>query len=377
MSITITRPAARVRQGGLTLYTTSFKVRDLLTDHFYDIERLDPENNNDKGYQRLLNRARAKRLSEYLLAGEESNDAFLPTSLFLATDKDVDFDESLNTITFSIADVCPFSVVDGQHRLEGLRLAAEKEASLMDFEVPVNIAVKLSKIAQMCHFLIVNTTQKSVDKSVEQRIYARLSDSLEIEDVPSLPNWIQRIVESEDDKKALLIVDYLNSQLQSPWHNKIEIANQEKLPSNTTTQKTIANAIKKYVLTANNPVVVRPMEQQQKIMSNYWRALANILDDGRPTVLFKFNGIELFMRFSMPFFNRLQNMGNFKVETMESLLSDVFDNLEGEYAGVGHPDWWVSGTGAASNVNRAAINQIMKELTRGLHKTDGTAEIEL
>jgi len=119
------------------------------------------------------------------------------------------------------------------------------------------------------------------------------------------------------------------------------------------------------------------MEQQQKIMSNYWRALANILDDGRPSVLFKFNGIELFMRFSTPLFNRLQNVGNFKAETIETLLNDVFDNLEGEWGGVGHPDWWVSGTGAASSVNRSAINQIMKELTRGLHKTDGTADIEL
>lgn len=377
MNNTITRPAAKVTQGGLTLYTTSLRVRDLLVEGFYDIERLDPENLNDRGYQRLLNKARAKRLADYLLAGEENNDAFLPTSIFLATDKDVTFDTSTNTISFSVDVVCPFSVVDGQHRLEGLRLAAEKETALLDFEVPVNIAVKLPKIAQMCHFLIVNTTQKSVDKSVEQRIYARLSDSVEIEDVPSLPAWIRRIVESEDDKRALAIVDYLNSQPDSPWLNKVEMANQDKLPTNTTTQKTIVNAVKKYVLTANNPITVRPMEQQQKIMSNYWRALANLLDDGRQSVLYKFNGIELFMRFSMPVFNRLQNLGNFQIQTIEKLLTKVFENLEGEWGGVGHPDWWVSGIGSASSVNRAAINQIIKELTRGLHKTESTSDIVL
>ena len=58
----------------------------------------------------------------------------------------------------------------------------------MDFEVPVNIAINLPSIAQMAYFLIVNTIQKSVDKSVEQRIIARLSDALDVEDLPSLPN---------------------------------------------------------------------------------------------------------------------------------------------------------------------------------------------
>jgi len=89
-------------------------------------------------------------------------------------------------------------------------MAAEKNPALLSFQVPVNIAVNLPKLAQMCHFLIVNTTQKSVDKGVEQRIYARLTDALEFEDVPNLPKWIQRIVETGDDEQALNIVDYLN-----------------------------------------------------------------------------------------------------------------------------------------------------------------------
>ena len=57
-------------------------------------------------------------------------------------------------------------------------MAAERDPRVLDFEVPVNIAVNLPWIAQMCHFLIVNTTQKSVDKSVEQRIVARLTEAL-------------------------------------------------------------------------------------------------------------------------------------------------------------------------------------------------------
>jgi hypothetical protein len=60
-----------------------------------------------------LNKARAKKLAEYLLDGQEYQDAFLPTSIFLATDKEIGFDPATNTLTFDVEEVGPFSVVDG------------------------------------------------------------------------------------------------------------------------------------------------------------------------------------------------------------------------------------------------------------------------
>ena len=56
-------------------------------------------------------------------------------------------------------------------------MAAKKDARVLEFAVPVNIAANLPKLHQMCHFLIVNTTQRSVDKAVEQRIIARLTEA--------------------------------------------------------------------------------------------------------------------------------------------------------------------------------------------------------
>lgn len=376
MSKTISRPAALVKQGSLKLYTTSLRVRDLMTDGFYDIERLDPDNKEDKGYQRVLDRGRAKKLAGYLLDGQESQDAFLPTSIFLATDKDIDFDPTTNTITFDINEIGSFSVVDGQHRIEGLKLAAEKKPEIGDFEVPVNIAVNLSKIAQMCHFLIVNTTQKSVDRSVEQRIYARLTEAIEFEDVPNLPKWIRRIVESGDDEQALKIVDYLNENADSPWQGKIEMANQDSKTA-TTNQRTFVKAIKKYALTASNPVSHRSIDDQQKVFLNYWIAIANLLDVKKPSVLYKYAGIELFSRFSTPLFGKLQNIGNFRVATMEDILRETFEHLEGDYSGVGHPEWWLSGTGAAGSLNSGAINKLHQEMMKALHKVGANSDIEL
>jgi len=371
-----TVPAARVRQGALVLYTTSMKVRQLVSDGFYSVETLDPEDTNDKGFQRLLNTARAKKLADYIVKGQPSQDAFLPTSVLLATDKSIDFDEQHNTIEIDISLVGPFSVVDGQHRLEGLKMAAEKDDRVLDFEVPVNVAVNLPKIAQMCHFLIVNTTQKSVDKSVEQRIIARLSEALEVEDMPSLPKWILNTVERGEVDKALKYVDYLNETEDSPWFGKIRMANSESDEA-TINQRSFVKAIVKYVLTANNPLIVfKDFEKEKKIFLNYWKAITTNLDDGNSATLYKYGGVELFCKFSIPFFMKLQDRGSFTVSTMEKLLKSCLENVEGDYAGVGHPDWWATG-GQAGRLNAGALNIVAQEMSKALHKVTMNSSIEV
>jgi DGQHR domain-containing protein len=372
----LTLPAARVRQGALTLYATSLRVKDVLSKNFYSVEQLDPEDTNSNGYQRLLNKARAKKLADYIVKGQDNKDAFLPTSVFIATDKSLPFNVKDNTLEVDTAAVCPFSVVDGQHRLEGLRMAAEKDPRVHDFEIPVNIAVKLSKLEQMCHFLIVNTTQKSVDTSVEQRIYSRLSEALEVEDLPSLPRWILNTVEKGEVDKALKYVDYLNKTPGSPWLGKIKMANSDP-DAATITQASFVKAIVKYVLTANNPLtIVKDFDKEKKIFLNYWKAIQNNLDDGTASVLYKYNGVELFCKFSIPFFMKLQDKGNFTVKAMDELLQSCLENVEGEYAGVGHPEWWAKGS-QASRLNAAAINIVSQQMSKALHSASGTPTIKL
>jgi DGQHR domain-containing protein len=352
------------------------KVRELVSEDFYSVETLDPTDTSDKGYQRLLNTARAKRLADYIVKGQDSKDAFLPTSVFLATDKSIPFNELENTIEIDTSAVCPLSVVDGQHRLEGLKMAAQKDPRVLDFEIPVNVAINLPRIAQMCHFLIVNTTQKSVDKAVEQRIIARLSEALDVEDIPSLPKWILNTVEKGEVDKALKYVTYLNEAEDSPWKGKILMANDVSSEA-TINQRSFVKAIVKYVLTANNPLtIVKDFEKEKKIFLNYWKAIAMLLDDGNSSVLYKYNGVELFCKFSIPFFTKLQDRGNFTVPTMEKLLASCFENVEGDYAGVGHPDWWSKGS-KASFLNSGAINVVSQEMSKALHKVSMGSSIEL
>lgn len=374
----ITRPAALVRQGSLKLFTTSLQVSDLKRPNFYTISKLDPDEAGP-GYQRLLNEGRAKRLSEYLIDGTSEGDAFLPTSIFLATNKDIVFDSSTNSITFDVAQVGPFNVVDGQHRIAGLVMAAEKDPKLLEFEVPVNIAVGLDDISQMCHFLIVNTTQKSVDRAIEQQIVARLTKMLNLEKMPTIPQWIRRQVEKGEDARALNVANFLNSEPTSPWCGKIRMANDDSEGA-IINQKSFVNSIKKYVFSANNPLS-NPVwdEKRPLILSNYWKAVIEILVDFESeaeSVIYKTTGVDLFHIVSATVFTHLASQSNFTKEAVKSLLTKGLKNLPDENIAMSHPEWWQSGN-VASGLNSAAARKLATALSHAINVQDNASNIAL
>ncbi len=369
----LVRPAAQIRQGNLIIYATSLRVRDLRQANFYRIDTLDPDQGT--GYQRVLNEARAKRLADYLLDGHKALEAFLPTSIFLATDKLIPFDDATNSIRIDHEKIGGFNVVDGQHRIRGLVLAAEKESALDDFEVPVNIAVNLDPISQMAHFLIVNTTQRSVDRAIEQQIVARLTELIEFEKTPVLPKWIQRQVDKGEDSRALQIVQYLNDEVDSPWYGKIRMANDEDAADATVNQKSFVTSLKKYVLTPSNPISgeLWSAEKQRKVLVNYWRAIRDLLvEPGDETsVIFKTNGLHLFHSASPAIFLHLANQKDFKTETVKKLLSFGFENLPTEYIGISSPAFWKRGS-SASGINQAAIRKFATALSTAIHSQPGS-----
>jgi DGQHR domain-containing protein len=376
--VLITRPASRVQQGNLRLFATSFRVKDLRLPDFYKIETLDSD--EGVGYQRLLDEKRAKRLAEYLLDAHKAREAFLPTSLFLATDKLLPFDEHTSMLSIDTEKVGPFNVVDGQHRIRGLVMAAEKDPDMDDFEIPVNVAVGLDDISQMCHFLIVNTTQRSVDASVEQQIVARLTGMLDFEKTPVLPRWIQRQVEKGEDYRALALTQYLNATEGSPWKGKILMANpsEDEAESTTVNQKSFVTSLKKYVLVPSNPISgpTWTLDRQQKVLLNYWAAISQLLaaSDSQVTVLFKTNGLHLFHAASPAVFLHLANLQDFKQETIVNLLKHGFEHLPSEYLGMAQPQFWRRGD-TASGLNQSALRKYAQALAAAIN-TQGSVEIQ-
>lgn len=251
-----------------------------------------------------------------------------------------------------------------------------KDDRVLDFQVPVNIAVELPHLHQMCHFLIVNSTQKSVDKSVEQRIMSRLTAAIDVEEVPNLPRWIRKIVDKGEVDQAIKMVDYLNTTEGSAWHGKIRLPNMQQ-SGNGIKQHSFVKSIVKYVLTPANPIsAFQDPEKERKVFLNYWNAIAALLDDDEDSVIYKYNGVELFCRFSTPLFMKCQDRNSFTQQTMAQLLKKTFDNVEGEYAAVGHPEWWSKG-GSAGNLNSSAISGVYQAMAIALNKASFAQSVEI
>lgn len=296
----LSRHAVQIKQGNLILYLTYLTPKDLFDGEFYTVDKLEPRKQD--GFQRILDERRARRLSRHLTEAYDEGYAHLPTTVFLATDQPMKFDKATNTLEFDIDTVCPFSVVDGQHRIEGLRRAVQSDDKLNDFQLPVTIATQLDDTHQMYHFFIVNTTQVPVDPSLRQQITRRFTDMQGVDELPYTPHWMRREVSIGRDARALRMVEFLNEDPDSPLYGRVQMAN-DPVSKNKIKQSSVVNLFKSEVFTAANPLAAQETDpnRQARIMLNYFRAIDDIFVNGRDrtqTVVYKSNGLFFFLNSS-------------------------------------------------------------------------------
>lgn len=362
------RPAIRIKQDKRYLFLTFLTVRDFMAGDkhnvFYRIDRLDVK--EGKGMQRLLDEARARSFGKDIMAANQQREAFLPTSVFLATSGNISYDESKKELFFDSSPqtgVCPLDVVDGQHRIEGLRHAAEKDARLLDFPISAVIAPNLSKAEKMLQFVVVNTKQRPVDSGVAQHITARFTRMLEVEKLPYLPAWLKTKAAKGDDDRALSIAVAFNEDEESPWYGRIQLADEAKdKKRHTITQASFVKSIKRVILAKNHPINLLPENKRIPVMRNYWRAVSDICvaqPDGLSTeinsVVFKHNGLEFFHLIFAPIVSHLARSMEYTEDKMKECLMSV--QLPPEAAGVLSPEYWQRG-GPASGLNSAGIQSM-------------------
>ena len=303
----IRRPAIEVKQGRYKLYLTSFTAKDFRTDGFYAVDRLDI--GADEGYQRNLHEPRVKSFAKDIAQASrdireaapnhQMGSCFYPTSAFLTTEGEVDYDEEAREISFNTDDkgICPFNIVDGQHRVTALRRASDKNTALDEFPMPVTLATNLKEVEQMLQFLIVNSRQKKVEAGVEQYIYARLCDMDEFKPMPFLPRWVQSKMESGLYRESFDIVKFLNNEKTSPWRGKIVMADDDPKKKGIKQAAFVKN-LKNCIFSKNNDLPNDDIRYTSNFLLNYWTALTEFMSRDNPiehdSNIFRTNGLHFF-----------------------------------------------------------------------------------
>lgn len=173
----------------------------------------------DLPYQRIYDEARARSIASYL----QEEDAMLPNGIILATAEDAEVEVKETTtgreLLVSWEDGCrPFNIIDGQHRVEGLRLLVkDSPAEFRDYGVPATVLIDLPFWIQAQLFAVVNGRQKQVPRS---RVYDLLG-YLPMSDKETR----QRAYEGEMalHRFGHHVVKVLNRSERSPWKNKIKM----------------------------------------------------------------------------------------------------------------------------------------------------------
>ena len=372
---TITRPAVQIQQGHLTLYLTYVTPEDLTIPGFYDVEHLEPQGG---GFQRILNGPRANRLARHLAEGFTEGYANLPTTIFLATDKQLNFDSENNEVSFDTDEACPFSVVDGQHRIEGLLRSIRNEPDLCDFKLPATIATSLDDTHQMYHFYIVNTQQQPVERALQQQITSRFTDMQGIKDIPYLPHWFKAQVSRGTDAQALRLAEFLNENQDSPLRGRIQMANDSSSAQGRIRQAGLVTMLKEHIFAGTNPIVIRESEpdRRNQIMLHYFRAIDNVFVESEQratTIVYKSNGLFFFLVISKWVFTSMYaSRLTFTEDAIGQIIKNAVAEMEYPYYEIGDPDWWLPGPHGASSLNRASARAYADEFLRALSRSEAS-----
>lgn len=129
-------------------------------------------NRDPEGYQRDANKAHYNKIKKYII--ENQNSFILPTSIILGVDRNL-IEPSLITeggVNFLNIDESSkiFRIVDGQHRIEGIKKAIEEKGEIEDLQLPITIVLsdERRRSIELEIFSDINSKAKRINTDLAQ-----------------------------------------------------------------------------------------------------------------------------------------------------------------------------------------------------------------
>jgi len=306
------------------MYITTMKAVDLLAS--YRTDRWGED--NPKGYQRALVPIRVRKAMTYLLKEE----GVFPTSILVNVRGKIEFKPKQRIDNFAefgelviSPESLPFSIVDGQHRLEGLKEAREEDPKFEDYPIPVTIVNLPDVYTEMRQFYIINTRQKGVPTDLVQRHLYEMSEKMGKPTLLLLEG--QKAVLTAE---AIPVVDLLRADSRSPWYNRIQLPGEKKQANHIIKQRPLADSIA-YILKSRPSFRRKSPKELTDDLTNYWNALKQIFpeafEDPKDFTVQKTPGVySLHMIYSYVY-DLCEQAGDCSQRKMKDILSKMFKNV--------------------------------------------------
>jgi len=310
------------------------------------------------GYQRRPSPPRYKEFGRFVKAGNTS-----PPSILVNIRPEDAGKVNFKDGKLIVPDNVTFWVVDGQHRVEGLKWLNEIAESLkQEFELPVIFMISATQYEEAKQFVVINQTQKRIRTDLAERF---LQKAIEEEGKLKLlsdreKGVLKSVLKGVEWKvPALEIADVLNNDKNSVWYQRILLPDEPR-GSTTVHQKSFTDSLR--------PVLTNPNFQGKapgviaSILNNYWDAIKEVcsepFENPDDYVIMKTTGVFVLHQILPRVAEKCRDSTGRMVLTKEKFLK-VFAKLQPEMSG---PFWSRKGQFGLMGTSQKSFGTIANDI---------------
>jgi DGQHR domain-containing protein len=339
------------------------------------------------GYQRPVSESRILKGKRSVLTYLLEQMGTFPTSVLLSVREQVIFTpesklrENIVIGELEIPKDTKLWVIDGQHRIEGLKAAIRKDSQFKSYPVIASIIVMPERFDEMLLFHIVNNTAKSVPTDLAFKHLQSM-----VTKFPHIPKWIAYSLDIRDLRKGIasIIVDILADSPDSPFYKRIAYIDEEFMhPKHIIKDSLMANYIAQKIL-REKTFELMETGKVADLLKWYWSVIAKLykdaFDNPADYYLTQTSGIASFTIIFPTIYAMCANRGNVSKKEMEKLLKflqeETRKHSDPEFRRPLTSEWWskkhapliAKATGEA--VFKQLANRLIEKINLGLEKEE-------
>jgi DGQHR domain-containing protein len=248
---TIKVPVINIKNQDIDFYLCKIKAKYITTITYVARRR---EHEEEGAVQRILNKTRISSIKDYLING-----GYFPNNMILnfVGEEFIKIGSDKKEANVSIEPRI-VQVIDGQHRIEGLREAIKSMPSIGEIEFPILFSLGLTTAQCAQIFININTEQKVVPKSLIYDLYGLLN----------VTNRDYSIDRAGDIAKTM------NEEKRSPYNEYIKFPSAKKFKGGIQLS-TFVNNLKVFVKEDGefSKYSINTLEAQTNTLINYFSAI--------------------------------------------------------------------------------------------------------
>jgi DGQHR domain-containing protein len=270
----------------------SFVLDSATFDRIAFVSRRDDD--KDAGYQRNLSKQRAADIARYI----DRENGCIPNSILVNLEEGATYDEKSQTLRIPDQPKAAW-VIDGQHRMFGLRQARTT------YDLVITAFLSIDVAEQAKQFKIINSKQKGVPTSL-------LYDLL---DLTKDGTYVQQ--------RGHELATKLNEDPESPWYGQVDLTGSG---DGLITQTRVVTAVEN-LISERGALFQYSEEEQYGILKNYFTAIKTIFASdwgNKNSVLTKALGFSAWLIVLPQVLTAcLQRFQNFTVKSIVTVLTSI------------------------------------------------------